>query len=72
MPPRNFKIPELSTQDKTFATTCALLVTSYVGFVISSRRQLKKSLQESDARYRETSEKIAEIIDQEKQKLSDQ
>jgi hypothetical protein len=71
MPTRNFKIPELSTQDKTFATMCALLVTSYVGFVITSRRQLKKSLEESSAQYRETSEKIAEIIEMEKQKLSD-
>jgi hypothetical protein len=57
-----------STQDKTLIITCAVLVASYVGFALNARRQLKKSVKASDAMYQETTEKIQEIVDIEKQK----
>ena len=66
MPTQELSMPELSVQDKTFAATCALLVASYAGFVISSRRQLKKSLKKSSDQYKAMSEQIADIIAREK------
>jgi hypothetical protein len=60
----------LSFQDKTFAITCASLVATYVGFAITSRRQLKKSLKESSEMYEETSTKIAEAMETVKHRQS--
>lgn len=61
----------LTFQEKSFAVTCVALVATYAGFALNARRQLKKSLAESSARYAETSTKIAEAMDTVKQKSTD-
>jgi hypothetical protein len=54
---------DLSVKDITFVATCAALVTTYVGFALNARRQLKKSLEASNKQYEETSRRIAEAMD---------
>lgn len=70
MPIKIFNL-ELSTQEKTLIITGAALVATYVGFAFEARRQLKKSLKASNTMYQETTEKINEIVNIEKQKLTD-
>lgn len=71
MPPQTVSNLELTTQDKTFIATCAVLVTTYAGYALNSRRLLKKSLQESTEMHKVTSDKIAEAIDAANRKITD-
>jgi hypothetical protein len=58
--------------NKIGAVTLVSLVAIYAGFALDARRQLKKSLEESDRRSRLIHEKIDHILENEEYRLSQQ